>query len=105
MKPITAALILFVLGAAVILMGFGGLPEGRNIFVGYMVLFTPVILLIYWIGGRMEKNKVKTEKEKRVKDIDTASTETALGILKSKYAAGEIDKTEFEEKKKVLLEA
>lgn len=51
------------------------------------------------------EKKVKKDKETRVMDIDTVSTETALGVLKSRFAAGDISKAEFEEKKKVLLEA
>lgn len=59
----------------------------------FMMLFWVVIIAaaIYFVKWIAENNKSDT-KEK-----------TAIEILKERYAKGEIDKDEFEEKKKSLM--
>ena len=66
------------------MMGFGG---------GIMMLLVwiAVIIFIVWIV-----------KEVSGKNKNSKTGENALDILKERYAKGEIDKKEFEEKKKDL---
>lgn len=57
-----------------------------------MILFWAVIILfIVWIVKEVGRN-----------DSGKTSSKSALDILKERYANGEIDKTEFEEKKRDL---
>ena len=64
---------------------------GMGTFGGFWMLFFWVafVLFIIWIVRQVSGGKTD-EKSK------------ALDILKERYAKGEIDKKEFEEKKKVL---
>jgi putative membrane protein len=65
--------------------GYGGM------FMWMIVLAVLVAVVIYWLV-RGEKSKTK----------DRSSGETALDILKKRYAKGEIAKDEFERMKKDL---
>ena len=65
--------------------GFGG--------GGFMWIFwIALVALIFW-GGRSYTNSSSRLLEKK----------SALGILKERYAKGEIDKAEFESKKRDLV--
>jgi putative membrane protein len=74
--------------------GYGGFGVGMALFGWlFMILFwVAIILLIIWLY-------------KQIKGPESAAakTETANEILKKRYARGEINKEEFEEKKKDLL--
>ena len=65
--------------------GIGG------IIMGIIFLFI-LGIIIYFVVIALRKNTINNDK----------TTETALDILKKKYAKGEITKEEFEEKKKVI---
>lgn len=67
------------------IMGFGMLILG---FIFWILVFAGLVLLIkyLWEGGR----------GKGIED-------SALEVLKKRYARGEISKEEFEEKKKYLI--
>jgi len=70
-------------------MFFGGMWFS---WLFWIVLFALIIWLIVNMSNRSQKNS----------DSDSAK-ETPLDILKKRYATGEIDKKEFEEKKKDLI--
>ncbi len=73
------------------MLGYG--YGGGMMFFGFifMLLFwTAIILLIVWVYKQIKGPQVTTQ------------IETPLDILKKRYAKGDIDKKEFEEKKKDL---
>ncbi len=69
--------------------GFGG---GMMLFgvIFWILILVGIVLLVKWL---VEQSKVGA----------VAPEEMALDILKKRYARGEIDKKEFEEKKKDLI--
>ena len=68
--------------------GYGGL----FMLVFWIAVIVGIIFLVRWI----------VEQSRR--DAPSSSGESALDILKKRYAEGEIDKEEFEQKKRDLLE-
>ncbi len=66
--------------------GYGGMLLG---FIFWILIIIGVVLLIKWL---LEQGKIQP----------LSSGESAMGILKKRYARGEIDKKEFEEKKRDL---
>ncbi len=70
-------------------MGYGWMGIGWV----FMILFwTAIILLIVWLYKQITGAEAKP----------AVTEDTPLEILKRRYAKGEIDKKEFEEKKKDL---
>jgi putative membrane protein len=74
------------------MMNWGGFGQGWMFFGWiFMVLFwVAFVLLIIWLYKQVTGTR------------DVVSVESAIEILKKRYAKGEIDKKEFEEKKKDL---
>lgn len=73
------------------MMGGGmGLWMILNIFF-WVLIIAGIIIIIIWAVSKSSGPEQKQEKE------------SALDILKKRYARGEISKEEFEEKKKDLL--
>lgn len=56
-----------------------------------LLIIVGVIFLIFWAVNKIKSSEMKPKEE------------TALDILKKRYAGGEISKEEFEEKKTDLL--
>jgi putative membrane protein len=75
----------------IMMSGYG---HGMGIGMGWgWVIGLIVLALIVWVVVRTTSHNSRTAPEGR---------ETALDVLKKRYARGEIDKQEFEEKKKDL---
>jgi len=69
--------------------GFGGIGLGM---IGFWVVGILILLLVIWFATRSFNQNTIDNRNK-----------SALDILKERYARGEIDKQEFEEKKKAFL--
>jgi putative membrane protein len=81
--------------------GWGMMGPGMMGGFGWMwlmpVLWIVVLGLIIWVVVA----SVRSSSESR--DSDSSKTASALEVLKRRYARGEIDKLEYEEKKKDLI--
>jgi uncharacterized membrane protein len=76
-------------------------PWGMGWFGGIFILIIVIIVIValIFLLPRLKQNN-------KINGIETSSGESnALEILKTRYARGEIDKTEFEEKKKDLYDS
>ena len=73
---------------------WGGMFMGPLIMIAFIaVIVAVVILLMRWLGGvGRNENGFST----------TPQGKAAIEILKERYARGEIDKTEFEERRRTL---
>lgn len=69
------------------MMGWGG---GFVMVIFWVVIIVGVTLLVKWLTASSGK------------EAGTSAKESPMEILKRRYAAGEIDKKEFEERKKGL---
>ena len=70
--------------------GYGGMAFGGSImFLGLALTVVLIIFLVKWLGGG--------------DNLPLETQDRSLGILKDRYASGEIDKTEYEEKRAALL--
>jgi len=72
--------------------GMMGLWGGLMMLVFWIVVIVGIVILLKWL---IEQTKSSS--------THPAEKETALDILKKRYAKGEIGKEEFEEKKKDLI--
>jgi len=72
--------------------GMMGLWGGLMMLVFWIVVIVGIFILLKWL---IEQTKSSS--------THPAEKETALDILKKRYAKGEIGKEEFEEKKKDLI--
>ena len=67
----------------------GGFMGPFLMIVFLVVLIVAVVLVVRWLGGSVQSASAPPGK-------------TPLDILKERFARGEIDKTEFEERRSVL---
>ncbi len=76
------------------MMGYGGIGWFGPLFMVFffVLIIVAIILLIRWLVASSHPRTQSSHPEN-----------TALEILKTRYARGEIDKEEFETKKKDLL--
>ncbi|MCL6471835.1 MAG: SHOCT domain-containing protein [Firmicutes bacterium] len=72
--------------------GFGGLAAMFMMFVFWALVIGGIVLAIRYLSG--QNRNVLTQ---------VSATHSALDILKERYARGEIDKEEYETKKKDLM--
>jgi putative membrane protein len=74
--------------------GFGGLGFGMGLFGGVMMLlfWATIILLVVWAVRSVFPSQRQNERE------------SAVEILKRRYAAGEISQAEYEQARKALGE-
>jgi putative membrane protein len=86
--------------------GYGDWHMGPGMMGGYgMGWFGTIFMLIFWvlvIVGLIFLIKWLIQTTKRGPEVMYSSSSRALDILKERYAKGEIDKEEFEEKKRDL---
>lgn len=77
----------------------GGMMQGTGFGAGYgmyfgmifwILILVGIVALVVWAVQKSGKAEI------------VAKEETALDILKKRYARGEIDKAEYEEKKNVV---
>ena len=86
--------------------GYGGWHMGPEMMGGYgMGWFGGIFMLIFWvlvIVGLIFLIKWLIQTTKKGPEIMHSDSTRALDILKERYARGEINKDEFEEKKRDL---
>jgi len=74
--------------------GWHGWFFGPFMMIGFVaIVVVVVVMLVRWLGGVGHAG-----------GTDAAPNNTALNILKERFARGEIDKAEFEERRRVLGE-
>lgn len=83
------------------MMGWGGGWHAMIFGPLFMILFLAAliavtVLLVRWLGGRWQGTVPSLH--------HTSPSRTPLDILKERFARGEIDKDEFEERRRVLGE-
>ncbi len=72
--------------------GWGGMILGPLMMIAFVaVVVAVVVLLMRWLGGGHAMGSRAAER-------------TAIDILEERFARGEIDKDEFEERRRVLTE-
>lgn len=64
---------------------------GWGMMIFWIIVVIAIIFLVRWLAGQGRTSSGTSEKQ-----------ESALDILKKRYAKGEIDKEEFERKKRDL---
>lgn len=73
--------------------GWWGMVMGPFMMIAFLVVIVAtIVLLVRWLGGTHHQAPHPT------------AGKTALDILKERFARGEIDKQEFEDRRKVLGE-
>ncbi len=70
--------------------GFFGMGFGMLLFWGLLVV--GLVVLVRWLAGTGSNRR----------DTDPSPNATALEILAQRYARGEIDRTEYEQKRRDL---
>jgi putative membrane protein len=78
--------------------GLDGVWYGHTFFGGFfmIIIWLAVILFAFWLIRELSGKSGHSDSARK------DNGKTALDILKERYARGEIDKKEFEEKKKDL---
>lgn len=83
--------------------GWGGYGDGMGIggilmMVFWIAIITAIVLFVVWLVRQVTSSPAPGA----LGAPTPHATETPLDVLKSRYARGEIDKAEFEEKKRDL---
>lgn len=71
---------------------------GLMMLVFWIAIIVGIVVLIIWLVRQTQSGSLHNH----AADTSGTSGETALDILKTRYAKGEIEKAEYEEKKKDL---
>lgn len=77
-----------------------GLYYGDTFGWGFNSLFMTTMMLIFWVG--IIFIIIWMVKELSGKNDNSHKIDSAIEILKERFAKGEIDKKEFEERRKIL---
>lgn len=82
--------------------GFNGMGYGMNWGMGFgWIIGLALLVLVVWAVTKIVNiNNINNN----VNHSTTDKQKTALQILKERFAKGEINKDEFEEKKRILLQ-
>ena len=102
---VIAAVLVFLILGFLLVWGFRGSGYGMmgpGMMGGYGSMFLVPIIIIVVIGIIVWAVVAATQKSGNSNDTTGHKTETPLDVLKRRYAQGEINKEEYEEKKRDL---
>ena len=102
---IIAAVLVFLILGFLLVWGFRGSGYGMmgpGMMGGYGSMFLVPIIIIVVIGIVVWAVVAATQKSSGSNDATSYKAETPLDVLKRRYAQGEIDKEEYETKKRDL---
>jgi putative membrane protein len=87
------------MGFSDMMSGFGGGWTSWTMYLGMIVFWVGVVALVIWgikaLAGPTTAHSVS--------QVSQAPRESAADVLKRRYAAGEIDAAEFEQKRRGLF--
>ena len=102
---VIVAIVAFLILGFLLVWGFRGSGYGMmgpGMMGGYGSMFLVPIIIIVVIGLIVWAVVTATQKSSGSNDATDHKTETPLDVLKRRYAQGEIDKEEYETKKRDL---
>ncbi len=88
------------------MMGYGGWGMGGFGGIGMILFWIVLVLAIVWLARALDIGRLFPrggDERRSEQPADPRGGDRALGVLRERYASGEIDSDEFERRKRDLL--